>query len=215
MLPRELHGVVEKPALFARPRQHLGRGCAVGLVNTLAQRVHGAGVARATVGGVQHLGKRLHVVKQLVRQGTERLLAVVRQQLQLGLATGVDDAAFVFVVFALLAAGDGRTFTEQTHQQQHIGKRTLFGGNANVDKRVQVEQAHLDVFNAVFLQRLGRALAQFANALGANAGIKLVLYLQQVGVELLPVCALAHADFFVKRVGRADRGFQCLGVFGQ
>ena len=87
--------------------------------------------------------------------------------------------------------------------------------DANVNKRVQVKQTYLDIFHTIFLQCLGRALAQLADAFGANAGVKLVFDLQQIGIELFPVRAVAHPEFPIKRVWRANGGLQCLGVLAQ
>jgi hypothetical protein len=145
----------------------------------------------------------------------EGLLAVVHQQVQVRIAAVVDDAGLVLFILTLLARRDGRALAEQAHQQEHVGKGALLGCDADVHKRVQVEQAHFDVFHAIFFQRQGRALMGFGHTLGANAGVELVFNLQQVGVELFPVIAVTHAQFFVKRVRGANRGFQRLGVFVQ
>ena len=183
------------------------------MVNAGAQAGQGCGVVASPVGGIQHFGKRLHVVKQGVRNGAKRLLPVVHQQVQVRLSSVVHDTGLVLFVLGLFTGGNGRALAEQAHHQQHVGKRALLRGNANVHKGVQVKQAHLDIFHAIFFQRQRRALMGLGHALGANAGVKLVLDLQQVGVELFPVVAVAHAQLLVKRVGRANGGFQRLGVF--
>ena len=150
-----------------------------------------------------------------MRQGAKRLLGVVHQQLQVRLAPVRDDAAFVLVVLALLAAGDGRAVAHQAHQQKRVGEAALLWGDADVDQRVQVEQAHFHIFNAVLLQGDGWPLAVFADAFGADAGVELVFDLQHIGVELLPARAVFHADGLVERVGGVDGGVQRLRVTGQ
>ena len=132
----------------------------------------------------------------------------MQQQVQIRLAATVDDAAFVVVVFGLFAGRNRWTVAHQAHQQQHVSKAALFGQNANIDHRVQVKQTHLHVFNTVGLQSLGRALAQFADAFGANAGVKLVFNLQQVSAELLPVAVrMFHTQLGVIRIWCANRSF--------
>ena len=148
-------------------------------------------------------------------QGPESLLGVVHQQVQVGLSTPVDDAALVLIVLTLFTGRDGRAVSQQAHHQKCVSKRALLGRNANVNQRVQVEQAYFHVFNTVFLQRDGRALARFANTLGPDASIKLVFNLQHVGIELLPVVAVLHANGLVERVGRENGLVQRRGVFGQ
>ena len=167
------------------------------------------------VRGVEHAGKRRHVVKQAMCQRTHGLLLVVNQQLQIGLAATGDHATLVLVVFTLLATRDRRAVTKQAHQQQHIGKQALLGRNANVNERVQVEQPHLDILHTQCAQRLGRAHAIGGNAFGAHGGVKLGLDLQQVGTELFPMRAVTHAELRVIRVHAANGDFQPLAVFRQ
>ena len=199
--------------------QNQCRGRAARRINALAQHVKRLRITLTAVGRVQHFSKRRHVVKQLVRHRAERLLGVVHQQVQLRVAAPVDDAALVLVVLALLAAGDGRAVAEQAHQQKRIGQQALLWGDANVHQGVEVKQAHFHILDAVFLQGDGGPLAVLADALGADAGVKLVFDLQHVGVELLPVRALAGSLFdaqrLVERVGCVDGCIQRLRVLRQ
>ena len=150
-----------------------------------------------------------------MRQRAKGLFPVVYQQMKVGLAAMVDDATLVGVVLALLAGGDGWAVAKQAHQQQHVGKDALFWCDPNIDEGVQVKQAHFDVFHAIFLQCLGGPLTGLTDPLGPDAGVKLVLDLQHVGVELFPMGAVTHTEFFVKRIEGANRRFQPLGVLGQ
>ena len=215
VLLRLFHRVFEEAFILPRCSQHLGRWRGFRVINARAQAGQRRGVVVATVSHIQHPGKRLHVVKQRMCNGSERLFAVVHEQIQVWLSAVVDDTGLVFIVFTLLAGSNGRTLTKKAHQQQDVGKGTLLGKNADVHERVQVKQAYLQVFDTVFRQGQRRTFTGLANPLGPNAGIKFILNLQQIRVELLPVVAFAHAQLFVERVRGANRHLQCLGVLGQ
>jgi hypothetical protein len=84
-------------------------------------------VAVASVGHIQDLGERLHVVEQGVGNGLEGLFAVVRQQAQVRPAAVVDDTGLVYIVLTLLASRDRWTLAKEAHQQKDVGEATLLG----------------------------------------------------------------------------------------
>ena len=204
-----------EPAGLMHAFEHLGRRGELGMVDALAQGAQCLAIALAAVGGVEHLGKGQQVFKQRMGQGPHGLFAVMRQQLQIARPSVVHHAPLVLVVLGLLPAADGRAVAKQAHQQQHVRKISLFRRNANIQAWVEIKQPDFQVFHAIGLQRLGRPLALFANALGPYTRVKLIFNLQQVGIELPPVPAVANADGLIKRVGGADGGLQSLGVVGQ
>ena len=84
--------------------------------------------------------------------------------------------------------------------------------DADREERVDVDQAHFDVFDPALAQRVQRPLAGMDALLGPDRAVELVLDLQQAGGELVVVVAVADADRLVRRVGLRERGIERRGV---
>jgi len=80
------------------------------------------------------------------------------------------------------------------------------GRDADRHERVQVEQPHLDVFDAALAQRMQRALAAPDQPLGPDRPVELVLDLQQAGRQLVVFAArIDDADRLVRRIRPGER----------
>ncbi len=85
-------------------------------------------------------------------------------------------------------------------QQEDVQKSHRVGGDAYRTERIDVDAAHLDVFDAALTERVQRPLAGAEARFRPDRAVELVLDLQQRRRELAVVLPVAHADGRVWRI---------------
>ncbi len=115
----------------------------------------------------------------------------------------------------LLAHPDGIAPAQQTQGEKRLEESQFVLIDADGIECAHVQGAHFHVLHARALQCLGRTFARARDPLRADEAVIFVFDLQDIGVELLIFAADLHADFFVRRVGRADGPRQVPYIFIQ
>jgi hypothetical protein len=159
--------------------------------------------------GIQRPGDRRAFLEHLASPIREGDFARAALEAQPGFAAARCDALLVARDRADFLRRVGRAFAQHAVQEENIEQAHRLRSDAGRRERVEVHQAHLDVFHAALAQRVQRALAAANAALRADLAVELVFDLQQRGCELAVFARLvADADFFVRRIRLEQRFFE-------
>ena len=115
---------------------------------------HGVAVVGGVVGGVQRSGDGGEGGQQLGAPVHQRNLAPCPLQAQARLPATGGGAVLVVRQFGDFLWCVRRAVGQQAVQQEHVDKTHGLCGDTHRHKRVEVEQAHLDVFHTPFTQRM-------------------------------------------------------------
>ena len=162
---------------------------------------------------VQRLGQGRELAHQIQTPIGQRHRGFTALQLQPRLAPAFGHALLVARHGGNFLRRIVRTGVAQAMQQKHVQETQGLGVDANWLKGIEVHQAHFDIFDPAFAQRVQRAFPLKNYPLGTDGAVKLVLDLQQAGRQLakVPVWRL-HANGFVRSVGHGQCLVQGRGV---
>src|SRR6185436_8764291 len=129
--------------------------------------------------GVECSGDRLALAGQLPAPFEQFDLFTPPFKEQAGLASARCDAVLIAPDSGNFFGRVRRTFLEQAMQQKHIEQPDCGRTDADRAEWIEIHQAHFDVFDAAFAQRMQRTFSGTDDALRPDLAVELVFYLQQ------------------------------------
>src|SRR5207248_2492783 len=97
-------------------------------------------------------------------------------------------------------------------QQENIEKADVIRADADGKERIDVDAAHLDIFDAALAESAQRPLAGTYPPLRPDLAVELVFDLQQGRRQLAVIRAVADADRFVSGIRLGQRTIERDGV---
>ncbi len=201
--------------MFGHARQDLGGRRQRGVVDLGLFAIEGLGVRFASMGLVEQLGQRANTGDQFAGPLLEADRLTIAVQLQARATTLLDHGQEVVGALAALVVAQLWAFLQRAEQQEGVEEARLGQVDTYRQERVDVQATHFDILHATGRQRLDRTFTGVGDAFGADVRVVLVLDLQDVGVELHPLAIDMGADLDVRRVRRAHRPAQAIGIAGQ
>ena len=186
--------------------QHARRGQRAGVQQRRFRRYQRVTVLRPAVCCIERSGNRRALGQHFGAPAGQRHFASGSLEQQAGLAPTRRRLVLVVLELGNFLWVVGRAVAEQAMQQEDIQKTHGRGVDAHRLERVEVHQAHFNIFNPALAQRMQGPLPGVNHPFRPDGAIELVFNLQQCGAKLVVIAAgVLGAHRFVGRVRPGQR----------